>query len=333
MKAPLLVAELGANHLGDFFRACDLVQAAAEAGADAVKLQAWQADTMAANKHVRIQSGPWAGSTLHDLYARCYTPWEWFSALKDVAEQHGIELFASAFDLPSVTFLEELGVRRHKVASFELVDDELVRACALTGKPLILSTGMATMDEIEHAVAEAEDMGAVGNITLLKCVSAYPSTPADANLRSLRYLRNAVDCDVGLSDHSTGNAVSVAATALGATIIERHFTLARSAGGPDADFSLEPAEFAELVADCRAAYDACAGTQIGPTAAEQHHLPLRRSLWWAADLPVGSMVMRHHVRSARPADGLPCSELNTLLGKRTTMAVQAGCPIHEGEFT
>lgn len=296
-----------------------------------MKLQCWSAGSMAANLNVRVEGGPWAGRTLHDLYAECHTPWLWFEALKEVAEDCGVELFASAFDLPAVEFLEQLGVKRHKLASFELVDDELVRACALTGKPLILSTGMATMEEIAHAVAEAEDMGA-RDITLLKCVSAYPSSPADANLGTLKWLFHTLDCRVGLSDHSIGNAVSIAATALGATLIERHFILSREDGGPDAAFSLEPWEFASMVRDCRTAADAANGNRVGPSVDELPHLKLRRSLWWASDLAPGELVLRHHVRSARPANGLPCGRLPELIGSHTTVAVEAGQPVEEGEF-
>lgn len=332
MSAPFFVAEIGANHLGDFVRAVDLVNAAADAGADAVKLQCWREGTMAANAHVTVPSGPWAGLTLDSLYAKCYTPWSWFENLKLIAEERGIELFASAFDLPSVVFLEELGVKRHKVASFELVDDELIRAVALTGKPIILSTGMASVEEIVHAIHEAEDMGAT-DITLLKCVSAYPSMAEDANLRAIPFLRNLTGFDVGLSDHSDGNAVAVAATALGATMIERHFTLTRKSGGPDAAFSLEPVEFATMVIDCRAAAAAVQSSAVGPLDSGRDHVALRRSLWWAADLRKGEMVLRDHIASARPADGLPCSKLFNVLGRYVKHDVKAGEPIREGEYT
>lgn len=330
--APKFVAEIGANHHGEFDRAARLIQAAADSGADMVKLQCWSDGKMAANQKVRVPRGPWIGLPLSFLYAQCFTPWEWFSRLQRVATDAGVELFASAFDLEAITFLEELGVRRHKIASFELVDDELVRAAAFTRKPLILSTGMATVGEIEHAVNEAADMGCyMTDVTLLRCVSSYPATAASANLRSIAYLRNLFGCDVGLSDHSRGNAVAVAATSLGATMIERHMMMSRADGGVDAAFSLEPDEFAEMVRDCREAAAAVEGIAIGPQS-DSEHLGMRRSLWWARDVADGDRILRTDVMSARPADGLPCRELNRLVGSTAMKAVVAGEPVRADDF-
>ena len=328
------VAEMSANHLGDKGRALAIVDAAAKAGATMLKLQCWTKNTMAINSSLRIESGPWAGRTLYDLYAEAWTPWDWFPDIMDRCASHSIECFASAFDLGAVSFLESLNVKRHKVSSFELVDDELVRACALTGKPLILSTGMATFPEIRHAVSEAEDMGlrTLENLTLLRCVSAYPSLSHEAGLGALAYLDGYYECNVGISDHTKGNAVSIAASVLGASMIERHLTLARADGGPDAGFSLEPHEFAAMVRDCNNATAASRGAEIAPRDSERSQISLRRSLWWARDLPEGQMVMRTDITSARPAAGLSCSKLNYVVGSKLRKPVRAGEPVKYGEF-
>jgi len=329
--SPFIVAELSCNHLGSLERALAIMDAAADAGADAVKLQWWSANTMAGNRHIEIKSGPWAGRKMADLYHEAWTPWLWYGILWRRARELGIELFAAAFDLTALDYLQANGVRRHKIASFELVDDELVAAAAKTGKPLILSTGMATFDEIRHAVLVAEEAGlrAMRSLTLLRCVSAYPAAPRDAGLGTMEFLRSYFSCKVGLSDHTLGTAVSVAAVARGATMIEKHLTIKRSDGGPDAAFSLEPDEFRTLVADCRAAFEACGETTLGPNDDELPQLALRRSLWWAMDVSRGTQIQREMVRSARPADGLPCYRLPGLLQSRTRRSVTAGDPVME----
>lgn len=272
MNATFIVAELSANHNGSLDRALRLVDAAAQAGADAVKFQLYDPDKMAPSDLV-IESGPWAGRNARELYREAMTPREWFLPLFDHARRCGIEAFSSVFDIDGLAFLESLGCPRYKIASFEILDLELIRAVAAAGKPLIISTGMATLEEIGSAVFHA---GRCDGLTLLKCTSAYPAPPWHANLQTITHLRvRFPHVDVGLSDHTLGIGAAVAATVLGASLIEKHLTLSRADGGPDAAFSSEPHEFAAMVKACREAAQAIGEVRYGPTESERPQLQLR----------------------------------------------------------
>ncbi|MBL8825671.1 MAG: pseudaminic acid synthase [Planctomycetaceae bacterium] len=325
-----IVAELSANHRGSLDEARQLIRAAADAGADAVKLQTYTADTLtidSARQWFQIEPGTlWSGRTLYDLYQEAYTPWDWHPELKSVAEQCGLTLFSTPFDLTAVAFLEQLALPAHKIASFELVDLPLVTAVAQTGKPLIVSTGMADWNEIDEAVAAIR---ATGNeqFALLKCTSAYPAPLAEMNLRVLPRLAERYGVPVGLSDHSPGHTAAVAAVALGASIIEKHFTLDRRAGGPDAAFSLEPGEFRALVNAVRATEAALGSDDIIAGPAEQKSRVFRRSLFVVADMQAGDEFTAANVRSIRPGHGLPPKHLAAVLGRRAKHAIERGTPL------
>lgn len=324
---PLLVAEISANHLRSPDRAQRILEEAIWAGADLAKGQCWDPNLMVGGPRT-ILGGPWSGRDMRALYEEAHMPKGWHMMLLDRARELGADYFATAFDIPSLEFLDSIGVRRHKIASFELVDLELVGAAASIGKPLILSTGMATFQEIEDAVRMGQSKGLKSsNLTLLRCVSAYPSHPEDAGLGSMAFLANYFGCRVGLSDHSRGTAVAVAATALGASMVEKHLTLKREDGGPDAGFSLEPQEFATLVHDCKTARVASGEATFQPKQSEEPQLALRRSLWWAEDLPSGHVVRRIDIKSSRPADGMRCSQLPSVVGAKIARQVRAGTPI------
>lgn len=325
-----IVAELSANHRGSLDEARQLIHAAAEAGADAIKLQTYTADTLTIDcdrEWFRIGPGSlWAGRTLYELYQEAFTPWEWHAELQRTAEQHGLTLFSTPFDRTAVELLERLQMPAHKIASFELVDLALLDTVARTGKPLIVSTGMADWSEIDDAVAT---LRAAGNeqFALLKCTSAYPAPLAEMNLRVLPQLAARYDVPVGLSDHSPGHTAAVAAVALGASIIEKHFTLDRRAGGPDAAFSLEPAEFRALVEAVRATESALgSGVQVsGPH--EQPSRVFRRSLFVVVDIQPGEAFTTENVRSIRPGQGLPPKELPAVLGHRAKCFIARGTPL------
>jgi pseudaminic acid synthase len=325
-----VIAELSANHNQDFERAVRIVRAAKDAGADGVKLQTYTPDSITIRSDrecFRIRGGTlWDGRTLHDLYDDAYTPWEWQPKLKAVADELGIDLFSSAFDPTAVDFLEGMNVPLHKIASPELVDIPLIEQMARTGKPLILSTGMATLDEIEEAVSAAR---AAGNkqIALLRCTSAYPAPPEEMNLLSIPHLAERFGVPVGLSDHTAGIAVPVAAVALGASIIEKHLTLSRGDGGPDAAFSLEPAEFRSMIEAARTAERSLGKVQYGPSPHEQPSLAFRRSLFVVQDVMQGQPFTPENVRSIRPADGLHPRYLSQVVGQRATRDIKRGTPL------
>lgn len=325
-----VIAELSANHNGDFARAVRLVEAAAEAGADAIKLQTYTPDTLTLasdRPEFRIGGGtPWDGATLHELYEQAYMPWEWQPRLKEVAEREGVQLFSSAFDTSAVDFLESMDVPAHKVASFEIVDIPLIEAMASTGKPLIVSTGMASLEEIEEAVTAARSAGAE-HVALLKCTSGYPAPPEEMNIRAMPELARRFDTVVGLSDHSHGIVVPVAAVALGASIVEKHFTLSRAEPGPDSAFSLEPDEFREMVAAIRTAERALGEVRFGPTERERPSLRFRRSLFVVNDVAEGHLLTEADVRSIRPADGMHPRELRSVVGRRARVDMPAGTPL------
>jgi N-acetylneuraminate synthase len=328
-QAPFIVAELSGNHNGRIERALALIDAAKAAGADAIKLQTYTADTITIDHdspQFRLSGGPWDGRTLYDLYGEASTPWAWHEALFDHARQLGLVVFSSPFDPTAIDFLETLDCPAYKIASFELIDLPLIRKAAATGKPLIMSTGMADECEVGEALAAAEGAGCDALI-LLHCVSAYPAAASDSNLVTMPQLARTYGVPVGLSDHTHGSAVSVAAVALGATLIEKHFTLARADGGPDSGFSLEPAEFTTLVQDCATAYSALGSVQQGPKSAEIGNRAFRRSLYFVSDIAAGEIIGPEHVRSIRPGYGLEPKLIDEVIGKRVRLDCARGVPV------
>jgi pseudaminic acid synthase len=328
-----VIAEMSANHGRDFGRAVQVVRAAHAAGADAVKLQTYTADTLTLRSDAaefRVGGGTlWDGRTLHDLYQEAHTPWEWQPKLKALANGLGMDLFSTAFDPSAVEFLEAMDVPVHKVASFELVDLPLIERMARTGKPLILSTGMAPLGEIEEAVQVARKAGAT-QVALLKCTSAYPARPEDMHLRTIPHLAEGFGVPVGLSDHTLGIAVPVAAVALGACIIEKHFTLSRAAAGPDSAFSLEPDEFKAMVEAVRVAEKALGTVHYGAGEQESKSRVFRRSLFVVEDVKSGEKFTAQNVRSIRPGSGLPPRHLPEVLGQRAARDVPRGTPVSWG---
>lgn len=321
-----VVAELSANHNGSLKRALAIVDAVHAAGAAAVKLQTWAAGMMVLDPALRVERGPWAGENMSGLYDRALMPWNQQRVVFAHARDIGLECFSSVFDLESLAFLQSLGCPRYKIASFEAVDIPLIMAVAATKKPIIISTGMATKVEIGDAVTAARQGGA-RDITLLKCTSAYPADGSSANLAMMRALAD-WDIAVGLSDHTVGIGVAVTAAALGATMIEKHVTLSRADGGLDSGFSLEPAELAQLVREVAGVERAIgASHQFGPTEQEKPQLELRRSLYFAADLPAGTYLGEQHIRSARPALGIAPRFYRRLLGSRLRADVRRGTPV------
>lgn len=328
--SPYIIAEMSANHGQDFNQAVQIIRAAKEAGADAIKLQTYTPDTITIdcdNEYFRIGKGTiWEGRTLYDLYQEAYTPWEWQPKLKEIADDLGLDLFSSPFDHTAVDFLEKMGVPAYKIASFELVDLPLIKRVARTGKPLIMSTGMATLSEIEEAVRAAQKAGAK-QIALLKCTSAYPAPPEEMNLRTIPHLSEAFQVPVGLSDHTLGIAIPVAAVALGACMVEKHFTLSRSVPGPDSAFSLEPAEFKAMVEAIRTAEKSFGSVSYNVTEREAASRVFRRSLFVVEDMKAGDIFSEKNLRSIRPGFGLPPKYFDTLLGKPVKKDVKKGTPI------
>lgn len=326
---PYIIAELSGNHNGDLDRALALVDAAAQTGADAVKLQTYTADTITLDvdrPEFIIKGTPWDGRSLYDLYREASTPWEWHEALFARAREHGLHVFSSPFDHTAVDFLETLNAPAYKIASFELVDIPLITKAARTGKPLIMSTGIASYAEIEDACRAAREGGADG-FALLHCISAYPAAPETMRLQTIRTLAATFGVSVGLSDHTLGSAVAVASIALGACIIEKHMTLARADGGPDADFSLEPDEFKQLVADCRMAHAALGEAQYDRKGVGGANAQFRRSLYVVADVAEGELLTENNVRSVRPGMGLAPKHLEAVLGRIATRALSRGEPL------
>jgi pseudaminic acid synthase len=325
-----IVAEISANHNGSFEQALKIVEASKEAGADAVKLQTYTPDTITIacdSEPFRIGGGTlWDGKTLHELYGEAYMPWEWQPKLKQAAEDLGMECFSSAFDASAVDFLETMNVPAHKVASCELVDVPLIQKMAATGKPLIMSTGMATIEEIEEAVTTARRAGAA-QIALLKCTSAYPAPAEEMNLRTIPELERRFEVPVGLSDHTMGVAVPVAAVSMGACIIEKHLTLSRAAGGPDSGFSLEPGEFKAMVNAVRTAEKALGTVYFGVSERERSSRVFRRSLFVVRDLKKGEKFTAENVRSIRPGHGLHTRHLAEVLGRVATDDIARGTPL------
>jgi N-acetylneuraminate synthase len=325
-----IIAELSANHNQHFDQAVKIIHAAKTAGADAVKLQTYTPDTITMRSdraEFRIGGGTlWDGRNLYELYGEAYTPWDWQPKLKHVANDLGMDLFSSPFDASAVDFLEEMKVPAYKVASFELVDVPLIQKMASTGKPLIMSTGMAEIEEIDEAMQAARDAGA-GEIALLKCTSAYPASPDGMNLRTIPELARRYNVPAGLSDHTMGTAAPVAAVALGACIIEKHLTISRSDPGPDSAFSLEPDEFKAMVDAVRVAERALGAIKFGPATHEINSRIFRRSLFVVQDLKRGECFDEKNVRSIRPAHGLHTRHLHEVVGKRAAHDIERGTPL------
>jgi N-acetylneuraminate synthase len=328
---PFIIAEMSANHNQSLEKALQIVNAAAKAGVNALKLQTYTPDTLTIDRadgefFIHDSKSLWQGESLYNLYKKAYMPWEWHEPIFKRCREQGIVPFSTAFDATSVELLEALGVELYKIASFEIVDIPLIQKVARTGKPILLSTGMATVAEIHEAVCAIRETGNA-HVVLLKCTSTYPSSPENSHLRTLPHMRQLFDCPVGISDHTLGIGVAVAAVALGAQVIEKHFTLSRSEGGVDAPFSLEPHEMQALVEETRRAWQALGRVHYGPSRAEEDSLVFRRSLYAVQDIAEGEEFTEKNVRSIRPGHGLAPKYLKILLGRRARRAIQRGEPI------
>lgn len=326
---PYVIAEMSANHDGSLDKALAIVEAARAAGADAVKIQTYRPDTITLDcdaPEFVVRGGLWDGRTLFDLYAQAHMPWAWHRPLFDHARKCGITLFSSPFDPTAIDLLEDLGAPAYKIASFEAVDLPLIRYAASTGKPMIISTGMADEDEIGEAIAAARD-GGCKELAILHCVSGYPAPAADYNLRTLGDMIGRFGCVTGLSDHTLDNTTAIAAVALGASIIEKHFTLDRSGGGPDDSFSLEPADLAALCASARTCWQALGRVDYGRKDSEKGNVQFRRSLYFVKALKAGEIIPPDAVRSVRPGFGAAPKFLPDVIGRRVTRDVAANTPV------
>lgn len=325
-----VVAEISCNHGGSFEQAAELIRQAKKSGADAAKLQTYTPETITINSektYFKIGKGnPWENRTLHNLYKEAHTPWDWQPKLKKVAKEAEIDLFSSPFDPTAVDFLERMGVPAYKVSSFEIVDIPLIQKIARTGKPVILSTGLANLREIAEAVKAAREAGAK-QLALLKCTSGYPAKPSDMNLSAIPHLAKTFHCPAGLSDHTLGTEVALAAAALGACIVEKHLISSRAKGGPDAGFSLEPQEFAAMVKGIRTVEQAIGSPDYKTTPEEEKNRVFRRSLFVTADMKEGDTFTEENIRSIRPAHGLPPKELPVVLGKKAARDIAQGTPL------
>jgi N-acetylneuraminate synthase len=326
--SPFVIAEMSGNHNQSLERALEIVEAAARTGAHALKIQTYTPDTMTLDLderefHISDPKSLWEGTSLYKLYGEAYTPWEWHKPIFDRARELGVIPFSTPFDDTAVDFLESLDVPCYKIASFENTDLPLIRRVAATGKPLIISTGMASIAELDDTVRAAREAGCK-DLILLKCTSTYPATAENTNILTIPHLRELFGCEVGLSDHTMGVGVSVASVALGATVIEKHFTLKRADGGVDSTFSMEPAEMAQLVVESERAWQALGGVSYGPTEAEKKSTQFRRSLYIVQDLKAGDVLTRENVRAIRPGMGLPTKYLEQVLGKVVKQDVRRG---------
>jgi pseudaminic acid synthase len=333
-ETPFVIAEMSGNHNQSLERALEIVDAAAKTGAHALKIQTYTPDTMTIDLderefHISDQKSLWAGTSLYRLYGEAYTPWEWHRPIFNRARELGIIPFSTPFDDTAVDFLESLDVPCYKIASFENTDLPLIRRVAATGKPLIISTGMATVAELDETVRAAREAGCK-DLILLKCTSTYPATAENTNILTIPHLRELFGCEVGLSDHTMGVGVSVASVALGAAVIEKHFTLSRADGGVDSAFSMEPAEMAQLVVESGRARQALGQVSYGPTEAEKKSLQYRRSLYVVQDIKAGAVLTRENVRAIRPGLGLPTKYLDDVLGKVVKQDVSRGTALGWG---
>ena len=333
-EKPFIIAEMSGNHNQSLDRAMKIVDAAAEAGVDAIKLQTYTADTMTIDKEtdeffIADKDSLWQGESLYNLYKKAYTPWEWQEKIFRHAEELGLICFSTPFDDTSVDFLEGIGCPIYKIASFENIDLPLIRKVAKTGKPIIVSTGMASVAELDEMVRTAKENGCE-DLTLLKCTSSYPATPEGTNLRTIPHMKDLFNCRVGLSDHTLGIGAAVASIALGATVIEKHFTLSRGDGGVDSAFSLEPEEMKLLVRECNTAYQALGEIRYNTQAQEKKSLQFRRSLYIVEDMKKGDILTKKNLRSIRPGSGLPPKYYDVLLGKMVNKDVVKGTAMSWG---
>ena len=327
-ETPFIIAEMSGNHNHSLARALEIVEAAAKTGADAIKIQTYTADTMTIDKadgefRISAPGSLWEGETLYGLYQKAYTPWDWQEKIFAHARKCGILCFSTPFDATSVDFLEGLDAPCYKIASFENIDLPLIKKVAETGKPIIASTGMATVGELDDLVRTARDNGCE-DLTLLKCTSSYPASPAGTNIRTIPHMKELFGCRVGLSDHTLGVGAAVASIALGATVIEKHFTLSRADGGVDSAFSMEPDEFAQLVRECRTAYEALGEIRYAPQEQEKESLSFRRSLYVVKDVKKGERFTEENVRSIRPGLGLSPKYYDMVLGKVASREIARG---------
>ncbi|PAE19803.1 pseudaminic acid synthase [Bacillus sp. 7504-2] len=330
-RRPFIIAEMSGNHNQSLERALEIVEAVAKSGADALKIQTYTADTMTLNLDnpdflIEDKNSLWAGETLYKLYQKAYTPWEWHEPIFNRARELGLIPFSTPFDETAVDFLEELNVPMYKIASFENNDIPLIKKVASTGKPMIISTGMATISELDETVRTAREYGCK-EIILLKCTSTYPASPENSNLLTIPHMRELFGCQVGLSDHTLGTGVAVASVALGATVIEKHFTLSRADGGVDSAFSMEPEEMRTLVIESERAWQSIGRISYGPTEAEEASLKFRRSIYVTKDLKAGEVLSKDNIRVIRPGYGESPKYFDNFIGKKLKVDVQAGTPI------
>lgn len=328
-KGAYIIAEMSGNHAGDIENAKRIIWAAKEAGADCVKIQTYTPDTITMdcdNEYFRLQGGAWDGKNLYQLYGQAYTPWEWQPALKAEAEKAGIDFFSTPFDQTAVDFLEEMKVEFYKIASFELIDIPLIKYVSSKKKPIIMSTGMATLEEIEEAVETVKKTGN-NQLVLLKCSSAYPAIPKDMNLAVMQDMRTRFRIPTGLSDHSMGSLAAVAAVAMGAAVIEKHFCISRSLKNPDAHFSMEAGEFAGMVKDVRQAERAYGTVSYGPKETEASNLKVRKSIFVSADIKKGEKITPENIRVIRPGYGLKPKYYEVVLGKTAACDLKRGTPL------
>lgn len=328
---PFIIAEMSGNHNQSLERALEIVDAAAKSGAHALKIQTYTADTMTINSEnpdfkIDDENSLWNGQNLYQLYQQAYTPWEWHKPIFDRARELGMIPFSTPFDVTAVDFLEELDVPLYKIASFENTDIPLIRKVAATGKPMIISTGMASAGEIEEAVVAARDAGCK-DLILLKCTSTYPATPANTNISTIPHMRDMFNVQVGLSDHTMGIGVSVAAVALGATVIEKHFTLSREDGGVDSAFSMEPDEMKALVMETEKAWQAMGNITYGPTEKEKASLKFRRSIYVSKDIVAGELYTKDNIKVVRPGFGLEPKYYEQILNTVSTKSISKGTPL------
>lgn len=328
---PFVIAEMSANHNQSFERAMQIVEAAAQAGVHALKLQTYTADTLTIDERdneffISDESSLWYGKSLYELYQSAYTPWEWHEAIFKRCNELGLIAFSTPFDVSAVDFLETLNAPLYKIASFDIINHDLIKAVAKTGKPVIMSTGLANLSEISEAVQTAQEAGC-NNLVLLKCTSTYPASPSDSNILTIPSMHSIFKCPIGLSDHTLGIGAAIASVALGACVIEKHFTLSRADGGVDSAFSLEPDEMAQLVYESTRAFDSLGKITYHPTENEMASKRYRRSLYVVQDLKPGDKLTEENIRAIRPGLGLPPKYFSSLLGKKITKEIKRGTPL------
>lgn len=326
---PYVIAEMSANHDGSIDRAYEIIKAAKLAGADALKMQTYTPDTLTIDCELsdfQLQDGLWGGRSLYDLYSEAYTPWDWHKPIFDFARSIGITIFSTPFDNSAVDLLEDLNVPAYKIASFEVIDLPLIRYAASTKKPLIISTGMATLDEVVEAIETAKQAGST-EVAVLHCVSSYPAPPGEYNLRTMVEMGKSLGVVIGLSDHTLGSVTAISAIALGGAILEKHFTLSRLGGGPDDSFSIEPEELKNLCQDLRTAWEALGLVSYGPLESEKSNIKFRRSLYFVENIRAGTVLNHENIRSIRPGFGLPPKYIDQFIGKKITRDILRGMPV------